>query len=93
MLNKNMDAGDLIKKAQIEHFKNHNLVEAEKLYLKAAELGSGHAAHELGVLYISGGPGVEPDYEKSQYWLEKSLESGFESSIATDPEWFRKKST
>jgi len=61
--------------------------------LKAAEMGSGHAAHELGVLYITGGPGVEPNREKGQYWLEKSLESGFESTIATDPEWFRKSST
>ena len=88
-----MGPAELIKNAQIEHFENHNLVEAEKLYLMAAELGSGHADHELGVLYISGGPGVEPNFEKSQYWLEKSLESGFESSIAADPEWFRKKST
>lgn len=88
-----MDADKLIKNAQIEHFEKHNLVEAEKLYLRAAEQGNGHAAHELGVLYISGGPGVEPNHEKSQYWLEKLLASGFESSIATDPEWFRKKST
>ena len=88
-----MNAEELIKKAQLEHFENNNLSEAEKLYLMAAEMGSGHAAHELGVLYITGGPGVEPNSEKSQYWLEKSLESGFESTIATDPEWFRKKST
>ena len=88
-----MDTDELIKKAKIEYFENHNLVEAEKLYLKAAELGSGHAAHELGVLYISGGPGVEPNYEKSKYWLDKSLESGYESTIATDREWFRNKST
>ncbi len=88
-----MDANELIKKAQIEHFENNNLVEAENLYLKAAELGSGHAAHELGVLYITGGPGVEASHEKSQYWLNKALESGFESTIATDPEWFKNKST
>jgi len=85
-----MDVNELIKRAQIEQFENHNFVEAEKLYLSAAELGSGHAAHELGILYISGGPGVEPDYEKSQYWLEISLKSGFEGSVATDPEWFKK---
>jgi len=88
-----MDADELIKNAQIEHFENHNSVEAEKLYLMAAEQGSGHAAHELGILYISGGPGVEPNYEKSQYWLNKSVESGFESTIATNPEWFKKKTT
>ncbi|MDH5217393.1 MAG: hypothetical protein OEX19_06850 [Gammaproteobacteria bacterium] len=85
-----MNADELIKKAQIEHYENNNVVEAEKLYLKAAELGSGHAAHELGVLYIVGGPGVETDHEKSQYWLNNSLESGFENTIATDPEWFKK---
>ena len=88
-----MDIDELIRKAQKEHFENNNFIKAENLYLKAAELGSGHAAHELGVLYMAGGEGVKPNHEKSQYWLEKSLESGFEKTIATDPEWFRKKST
>nr|WP_305909459.1 hypothetical protein [Methylomarinum sp. Ch1-1]MDP4522372.1 hypothetical protein [Methylomarinum sp. Ch1-1] len=40
--------------------------------------------------YIVGGNGVTPDSTRSQYWLERSLESGFEETIATDPTWFRK---
>ena len=84
-----METDQLIKLAQEKQL-NGNVVEAEKLFIKAAELGSGHAAHELGVLYIGGGEGVEPNHEKSQYWLEKSLASGFEATIATDPEWFKK---
>ena len=88
-----MDIDKLIKQAQEEHFEKGDLNKAEKLYLEAANRGSGHAAHELGVLYIAGGDGVEPNYEKSQYWLEKSLESGFEQTISTDPEWFRKQAT
>jgi len=85
-----MDIANLIKEAQAEYLENGDIVKAEKLLLKAAEAGSGHAAHELGVLYSLGGEGLESSHEKSQYWLEKSLESGFEKTIATDPEWFRK---
>jgi len=85
-----MNADEFINMAHKERFENDNIKLAEELYLKAAELGSGHAAHELGVLYVVGGKGVEPNHEKSQYWLEKSLESGFEATIATDPEWFKK---
>jgi TPR repeat protein len=85
-----MDIVNVIKEAQTEYLENGDIVKAEKLLLKAAEAGSGHAAHELGVLYIVGGEGLEPNHEKSQYWLEKSLASGFEKTIASDPEWFRK---
>lgn len=85
-----MDIEEFIKKAQEELYEGGNAKVAEELLPKAAEMGSGHAAHELGVLYITGAEGVAPDHEKIQYWLEKSLESGFEGTIATDPEWFRK---
>ena len=37
---------ELISKAQIELLENQNGLVAEKLLLKAAKLGSGHAAHE-----------------------------------------------
>ena len=84
-----MDIEKLIKLAHEKRF-NGDVVEAEKLYIKAAEQGSGHAAHELGVLYITGGKDLEPDHARSQYWLEKSLDSGFEETIASDPEWFKK---
>ena len=85
-----MSPEELVNQANKERFESNNLIEAERLYLRAANMGSGHAAHELGVLYIAGGNGVTPDSTKSQYWLEKSLVSGFEETIATDPTWFRK---
>jgi len=84
-----MGIDELIALAHEKRFAG-NVVEAEKIYLEAAKKGSGHAAHELGVLYIMGGEGLEPSFEKSQYWLQKSLESGFEATIVSDPEWFKK---
>lgn len=85
-----MKIDEIIQQAQLECFDNGNFVEAEKLFLEAANEGSGRAAHELGIMYITGGPGLKPNHEKSQYWLERSLDLGFEKTIATDPEWFRK---
>lgn len=63
---------------------------AEKLLLSLAQAGHGRAAHNLGVLYITGAPGVAPDSERAQFWLGKSYDSGFEASVASDPLWFRK---
>jgi TPR repeat protein len=84
-----MDIDELIA-AACKTYIDGDAKQAEKLYLIAAQQGSGHAAHNLGVLYITGGTNLEPDLEKSQYWLQKSLESGFEVTIASDPEWFKK---
>jgi TPR repeat protein len=67
-----------------------NLAKAEELLLKAAEAGSGQAAHNLGTLYIVGGPGVKADPVKSRHWFEKALASGFEATVSSDPTWFRK---
>lgn len=66
-----------------------NHVKAEKLLIKEAEAGSGHAAHNLGTLYCTGGDGVPVDKAKSMKYYEQALASGFEETIATDPEWFR----
>lgn len=84
-----MSPEELILEAQKDLEKGGYTTVSESLLLEAAKLGSGHAAHELGVLYIAGGKGVEPNREKSQYWLNKSLESGFEATVATDPMWFK----
>jgi len=84
-----MDTDQLISLAHEKRF-NGDFIGAEKLYLEAAKQGSGHAAHELGVIYITGGEGLKPDYEKAQHWLQISLESGFEATISSDPEWFKK---
>ena len=77
-----------VKNAQ-QALMSGNGKEAEMLFLKAANAGSGHAAHELGVLYIGGAPGIKPNKEDSQKWLNISLKLGFEASIATNPEWFK----
>ena len=84
-----MDSAQLITLAHEKRF-NDDLIGAEKLYLEAAKQGRGHAAHELGVIYIIGGDGLKPDYEKAQYWLPISLASGFKATISSDPEWFNK---
>lgn len=64
---------------------------AEALYLKAAAMGSAQAAHNLGVLYRAGGSGIEADATKSQYWLTISAKSGYEGTVSSNPEWFRKR--
>ncbi|MFL0803338.1 MAG: hypothetical protein K6L81_06445 [Agarilytica sp.] len=85
-----MSLEELLNKAS-QKLLEGNGKEAEELYLKACEMGSGNAAHNLGVLYQTGAPGVKPDYSKFQYWLNVAFESGFEETISNDPEWFRPK--
>jgi TPR repeat protein len=72
----------------MKHWLSGDLASAESLLLEAAKTGNGLAAHNLGTLYVVGGPGIA-DRAKSQYWFEVALESGFEKTIATDPTWFR----
>jgi TPR repeat protein len=79
---------DLIQVA-MEEWEAGNLSRAEALLLQAAEAGSGHAAHNLGALYATGGPGIEPDPGKSQYWYEKAFGCGFEETVASNPTWFQ----
>ena len=63
---------------------------AELLLLAAAKAGSGNAAHNLGTLYATGGEGVSSDLEKSRLWYQKSLDSGYEETVSSDPEWFKR---
>ncbi|MCU8028783.1 hypothetical protein [Shewanella sp. SM73] len=65
---------------------------AELLLLSLAEAGSGCAAHNLGTLYITGAPGVSPCVKKSQHWYQRSLDLGFEVTVASDPDWFKRRS-
>lgn len=62
---------------------------ATRILSDLANAGNGHAAHELGVLLLAGGADFPADREAGVKWLEKSVELGFEETIATDPEWFR----
>ena len=80
---------DLITIA-MEEWLEGNLVKAEELLIEAAAAGSGHAAHNLGTLYATGGSGIEKDIIKSNKYYEQALESGFEETVASDPLWFRK---
>ncbi len=80
---------ELVRKA-MEAWEAEDLPKAEKLLIEAAEAGRGHAAHNLGTLYATGGPGVEADPIKSRQYYEQALASGFEETVASDPAWFRK---
>ena len=84
-----MDQAKKIELAQFELFENNNAVLAERLLLEIAEQGNGHACHELGVLYSMDQNALKANKEKSVYWLNKSVELGFEKTIATDTSWFK----
>lgn len=85
-----MGIKELITKAQTELLENQDGLAAETLLLKAAKLGSCHAAHELGVLYSTGCNHLKPNPDQAEFWLKKSLESGFEKTIASDSKWFER---
>ncbi len=87
-----MDVNELLNLAMEKQI-NGDISGAEKLLMEAAESGSGHAAHNLGVFYITCGEGIDHNLEKARYWLDISLASGFEETIASDPEWFKKDSS
>ena len=55
--------------------KEENYVEANKWYLKAAQLGNGAAANELGLNYANG-LGVEKNLAEANKWYRKGAELG-----------------
>ena len=84
-----MNQAKEIERAQIELLENRNPLLAEKILLKVANQENGHASHELGILYLHGNGELSANKEKALYWLEKSVELGFEKTIASDPYWFK----
>ena len=52
----------------------------------AAEAGDGVAAHNLGTILLSGGPGVDADCEEAMRYLARARESGLEATISFDAE-------
>ncbi len=78
-----------IERAQTELFEKGNPFMAETILLEVAKQDNGHACHELGVLYLHGCLGLKSNKEKAMFWLEKSVELGFEKTVATDPFWFK----
>lgn len=50
---------------------------AIRLLTRAAELGIGAAAHNLGTLYLTGYPDIEFNSELSQHWFQRARELGF----------------
>lgn len=77
-----------VQEALTLHLQGHS-IRAAKMLEELATQGVGHAAHELGVLYMTGGPDLPVDRQAGMKWLEKSVELGFAETIATDPNWFR----
>ena len=84
-----MNQAKQIELAQLELFENRDPFLAEKLLIEVANQNNGHACHELGILYSTGCDDLKPNREKSLYWLEKSVELGFEKTVATNPTWFK----
>ena len=83
-----MNQAKQIEQAQLELLENRSPLKAEQLLLEVAKKDNGHACHELGVLYSIGCDELKADKEKSVYWLKKSVELGFEQTVATEPLWF-----
>lgn len=54
---------------------------------KAADLGDGLAAHNLGTLYLACDP-RQP--EEAKKWYQLAYELGVEEKISSDPLWFRR---
>ena len=46
------------------------------MLMKAAEAGHAGAQGDLGLCYLNGDDGVEFDYEKALFWLERSAKTG-----------------
>ncbi|ENU93166.1 hypothetical protein F971_01210 [Acinetobacter vivianii] len=45
-------------------------------FLRAALRGNGDAAFKLGESYLHGDLGLDKDYKKAQYWLERAAQLG-----------------
>jgi serine/threonine protein kinase len=54
------------------------MVEAVRVYIQAARIGSGPAAKRLGDIYYSGVPGVSPDHAESVKWHAIARRRGIE---------------
>lgn len=64
--------------------------DAEKAIIfltRAAEKGSGNAAHNLGTLYLTGEPDIPRNPEESRKWYRKAHDLGF---IVTNEDWYRR---
>ncbi len=58
-----------------------------------ADGGDGHAAHNLAMALKSPPPGTgyEPDRTAHLHYMGIATQSGFEASVASDPNWWRPK--
>lgn len=54
-----------------------DLVKAINLLTRAAEKGSGIAAHNLGTLYMTGEPDIPLNPKESQKWFQLASDRGF----------------
>ena len=58
-----------------------NYWKALQWFTKSAAQGDSVSQNAIGLLYYHGGPGLDQDYEKAAYWLEKSAKSGYKQAI------------
>jgi len=64
--------------------------EALKWLKQAAEAGDGCAAHNLGTLFLTCEPEIPRNPEESQRWYQLAYDLGFEETVASDPQWFKR---
>ncbi|HXC53410.1 MAG TPA: hypothetical protein VN634_21165 [Candidatus Limnocylindrales bacterium] len=55
----------------------------------AADIGYGHAAHNLATALSTGGPDSPPDRTEFLKYMEIAHRSGFEASVSSDPLWWK----
>ena len=59
-----------------------SLPDAERWLKVCAEAGDGHAAHNLGALYLR-----LDQPESARRYFQLAVDSGFEATVASDPNW------
>jgi len=62
-----------------------SLLDAERWLKACADSGDGHAAHNLATLYVR-----QNQRELAAHYFQRAVDSGFEPSVATDPDWWKR---
>jgi len=62
-----------------------SLLEAERWLKVCADAGDGHAAHNLGTLYLR-----LNQKDLANVYFQLAVDSGFEASVCSDPNWWKR---
>lgn len=65
--------------------------EGVRLLRTLGDAGNGHAAHNLATALMTPAPARERDQAGFKHYMAIATESGFEASVASDPDWWRPK--